>query len=183
MSVIKKWLPVLIVFIAIASMGALFECSGKQTEMGQTRSEVKASETVAAVKETVAESKVNDTQTEILGITWVVYQYQRADGTVQELDINDPAQRMTIIFEENKITAQTGDLPTQVGTYEWYIKDQSLDNIFVHWEAAVSPDKKIEVGASDVHYNLLFEPRVNDWQLTMKGEETGIVFKMKVDGQ
>ena len=61
MSVIKKLLPVLIVFIAISSMGALFECSGKQTEMGQTRSEVKASETVAAAKETVAESKVKGT--------------------------------------------------------------------------------------------------------------------------
>ena len=58
MSVIKKWLPVLIVFIAVASMGALFECGGKQTEMGQTRSEVKTSETVAAAKETMAASKV-----------------------------------------------------------------------------------------------------------------------------
>ena len=183
MSTVKKWLPVLIVFIAIASMGALFECSGKQTEMGQTRSEMTTSETAPATKETVAESKVNDTQTEILGITWVVYQYQSADGKVQEIDINDPAQRMTFIFEKNKITSQMGLLPTQVGTYEWYNKDQSLDNIFVHWEAAVSADGKIEAGAGDGHYNLLFEPRVNDWQLTMKAEETGIVFKMKVDSQ
>ena len=42
MSLIKKWLPVLIVFIAIASIAFMAGC-GKQTEMGQTRSEVKNS--------------------------------------------------------------------------------------------------------------------------------------------
>ena len=59
MSQVKKWLLVLVIIIAIASMGALFECNGKQTEMGQTRSEVKTSETVPATKETVTESNVN----------------------------------------------------------------------------------------------------------------------------
>jgi len=121
----------------------------------------------------------DDTQTEILGITWVVYQYQGADGKVQEMDTNNPAKRITITFEKNNVTLQSGDQITQVGTYEWYIKDQSLDNIFVHFKAAVSPDKKVEASAADVHYNLLFESRVNDWQLTMKCQETGEVFKMK----
>jgi hypothetical protein len=65
-SAIKKLLPVLIVFIVIASMGALFDCSGKQTEMGQTRSGVNASETVAAAKETVAASKVKELSTKLI---------------------------------------------------------------------------------------------------------------------
>jgi hypothetical protein len=58
MSKVKKWLLVLVVILTIASMVFMAGC-GKQTEMGQTRSEVKASETVAAVKETVAATKVN----------------------------------------------------------------------------------------------------------------------------
>jgi hypothetical protein len=71
MSVIKKLLPVLIVFIAIASMGALFECERDAPRaLGQTRSEVKTSETVAAAKETVAESKVKGViyETELFSI-------------------------------------------------------------------------------------------------------------------
>ena len=56
MSQIKKWLPVLIVFIAIASMA--FPACSDPKEMGQTRGEVKTSQTVAAAKETVAASKV-----------------------------------------------------------------------------------------------------------------------------
>jgi len=53
MSQIKKWLPVLIVIIAIASMASMAGC-----EKRQERGAVKASETVAAAKETVAASKV-----------------------------------------------------------------------------------------------------------------------------
>src|SRR5665647_1101592 len=71
MSAIKKWLPVLIVFIAIASMGALFGCGLESLiEVGQTRGEVKATETVAAAKETVAEAKVKGTiyETELFSI-------------------------------------------------------------------------------------------------------------------
>ena len=60
MSAIKKWLPVFIVFIAIASMGALFECGGKEPiALYQTRDEVKPTETTAAATETIAASKVN----------------------------------------------------------------------------------------------------------------------------
>jgi len=59
MSTVKKWLLVLIVIIAIASMA--FPACSDPKEMGQTRGEVKASETVAAAKETVAESKVKGT--------------------------------------------------------------------------------------------------------------------------
>ena len=59
MSTVKKWLLVLIVIIAIASMA--FPACNDPKEMGQTRGEVKASETVAAAKETVAESKVKGT--------------------------------------------------------------------------------------------------------------------------
>ena len=61
MLTVKKWLLVLVVILVIGSMGALFECSGKQTEMGQTRSEVKTSETAPATKETVTESNVKGT--------------------------------------------------------------------------------------------------------------------------
>ena len=60
MSVIKKCLPVLIVIIAIASMTFMAGCDW-QAEFGQTRSEAKASETAAAAKETIAESKVKGT--------------------------------------------------------------------------------------------------------------------------
>jgi len=202
MSTVKKWLLVLVVILAIASMGALFGCGKGPSAIGQERSEVKASETAPATKEIEAESEVSgtgngipegpgpgdmknpdDTQTEIIGITWVVYQYQGADGEVQEMDTNNPVKRITYTFTENNITVQWGDQITQMGTYEWYIKDQSLDNIFVHFKAAVSPDKKVEYSAADVHYNLLFESRVNDWQLTMKCQETGEVIKMKVYGQ
>jgi hypothetical protein len=69
MSVIKKWLPVLIVFIAIAIIAFMAGC-GKQTEFGQTRSEVTTSQTVAAAKETMAESNVKGTiyETEMFSI-------------------------------------------------------------------------------------------------------------------
>ena len=68
----------------------------------------------------------------------------------------------------------------QVGTYEWYIKDQSLDNIFVHFKAAVSPDKRVTASAADVRYNLLFESRNDGWQLTLKTQETGEVLNRKI---
>ena len=58
MSVLKKWSPVLIVFIAIVSMAPMDSCGAEYEELSQTRGEVKASETVAAVKETMAASKV-----------------------------------------------------------------------------------------------------------------------------
>jgi len=69
MSVIKKWLPVLIVSIAIASIAFMVGCDW-QAEFGQTRSEVTTGETVAAVKETVAEAKVKGTiyETELFSI-------------------------------------------------------------------------------------------------------------------
>ena len=59
MSTVKKWLLVLVVILAIASMA--FPACSDPKEMGQTRGEVKTSETVPATKEIVAESKVNGT--------------------------------------------------------------------------------------------------------------------------
>jgi len=70
MSTVKKWLLVYVVILAIASMGALFGCGDKVSAIGQERGEVKASETVAAAKETVEESKVKGTiyETELFSI-------------------------------------------------------------------------------------------------------------------
>src|SRR5665647_355902 len=70
MSAIKKWLPVLVVILAIASMGALFGCNEESNARAQERSEVKASETAPATKEIAAESKVKGTiyETELFSI-------------------------------------------------------------------------------------------------------------------
>ena len=121
----------------------------------------------------------DDTEKEIIGITWVVYQYQGADGKVQEMDTDNPAKRITYTFDGNNVTVQWGDQITQVGTYTFYIKDQSLDNVFVHFKAAVSPDKRVEYDAADIHYHLIFESRVEGWQLELQNQETGEVFKTK----
>jgi hypothetical protein len=61
MSTVKKWLPVSIVIIAIASMVFVSGCGDMVMLLGQQKGEVKASETAPATKEIVAESKVNGT--------------------------------------------------------------------------------------------------------------------------
>src|SRR5665811_1614721 len=67
MPVIKKWFLVAVMILAIASMALMPGCWGGNYEphnppiiyeQSQEKSEVKASETVAAVKETMAASKV-----------------------------------------------------------------------------------------------------------------------------
>ena len=73
MSTVKKWLLVYVVILAIAVMGTLSGCWVEPIApigQGQQRGEVKASETVAAAKETVAESKVKGTmyETELFSI-------------------------------------------------------------------------------------------------------------------
>jgi hypothetical protein len=68
-SVIKKLLPVLIAVIAIASMGALFECdSTKYYELKSDRGN--ASETVAAAKETAAETKDTLSESKVNGVIY-----------------------------------------------------------------------------------------------------------------
>jgi hypothetical protein len=59
MSQIKKWLPVLIVILAITGMAFMASCAPK--EEFQNRVTNGTSETAPATKETVAESKVNGT--------------------------------------------------------------------------------------------------------------------------
>jgi hypothetical protein len=66
-AVIKKLLPVLIAIIAIASMGALFECdSTKYYELKSDRGNT--SETVAAAKETAAETEETLSESEVNGV-------------------------------------------------------------------------------------------------------------------
>ena len=71
---------------------------------------------------------------DIIGTTWVVYQYQGSDGKVQDMDTEDPVKKITFAFDNDSITIQWGNQTTKVGTYEWYIEDQSLDNIIVHFK-------------------------------------------------
>ena len=62
MSVIKKLFIVAVVIITVTGTAALGECkflSDQYEELGQTKGEVKASETAPATKEIVAETKVN----------------------------------------------------------------------------------------------------------------------------
>lgn len=70
MSSVKKWLLAFVVILTIASMGAYDSCGAEYGEMSQTRGEEKAGETVAAAKETVAESKVKGVmyETELFSI-------------------------------------------------------------------------------------------------------------------
>ena len=70
MSTVKKWLLVYVVILAIASVALLAGSCGEEEEQYQNRAADGTSETAAAAKETVAESKVKGTiyETELFSI-------------------------------------------------------------------------------------------------------------------
>ena len=70
MTVIKKWFLVAVMILVVTGTASESGCGDMVMLLGQQRGEVKASETVAAAKETVAASKVKGTiyETELFSI-------------------------------------------------------------------------------------------------------------------
>lgn len=100
-------------------------------------------------------------QDQLVG-TWVAATYQGRDGTVQQLDVNDPSARITYTFDRTTLTIDWGGKGTDRAPYEWYLSDRdaNIQTVVVHVPASGSGDTE-EIGteqATDVHYDVaLFE--------------------------
>jgi len=121
MSTVKKWLLVFVVILTIACMAYLTGCiwgaPGLERELSQTRGEVKTSETVAAAKETVAESKVKGTiyETELFSILvpdgWVTEEVSAEDLAAEDLAAEGSVGVMITKDKDAMMLAVLVDIP------------------------------------------------------------------------
>ena len=124
-------------------------------------------------KDAVASTEIDSHKIEydIIG-SWVLIGYKGIDGQEQSLGENGET---IYTFTDKTIKIHWSDGFVQVGTYEWYYKDDQvmagIDTIVVDFTHGNSEDGKMEAEAGKIHFAVDIEQGIR--RLYLRVQETG----------